>query len=231
MKNKLKKTLITVCVLILLLGLAFIIYVNDYYRADSIATGYLENDSTLVIEDDFILLPSDSDTAFIFYPGGKVEVSAYLPILEKIRTETKMNIYLVEMPFNLAVFNINAANSIIQSNETIKTWIIGGHSLGGAMASQYASKNPESVDALILMGAYIYGDYPVENTLTIYGSLNTSVADKLEYDTNVVVIEGGNHAQFGNYGEQDGDESATISRDNQQAETVKAISHFLEDFK
>lgn len=231
MNNKLKNILLSLLIIILLLIAAFGIYVNDFYQADSIANGYLENDSTLLIEDNLIILPGESDRALIFYPGAKVEASAYLPILEKIRTETKMSIYLVKMPFNLAIFNMNAADSIIESNDFINPWIIGGHSLGGAMASQYASNNTETIDALILMGAYIYGDYPVEKTLTIYGSLNTSVGDKLDYDTNVVVIEGGNHAQFGNYGEQTGDVSATISRDNQQALTVEAISYFFEAVK
>ena len=84
------------------------------------------------------------------------------------------------------------------------------------------------VEGLILLGAYIYGDYPEENTLTVYGSLNQSVEDHLDYTRNIVEIEGGNHAQFGNYGPQKGDPPAAISAQEQQAQTVDAIEAFLD---
>lgn len=84
------------------------------------------------------------------------------------------------------------------------------------------------MDGLILLGAYLYGDYPVEQTLTVYGSLNQSVEDKLDYTENVVEIQGGNHAQFGNYGTQKGDPPAIISSQEQQSQTVTAIQDFLE---
>ena len=95
------------------------------------------------------------------------------------------------------------------------------------MASQFASEHPDEVDGLILLGAYLYGDYPPSDTLTIYGSLNQSVEDKIDYTENVVEIEGGNHAQFGNYGPQEGDLPATISAEEQQAQAVAAISGFI----
>ena len=100
--------------------------------------------------------------------------------------------------------------------------------MGGAMASQFASQHPQQVDGLILLGAYLYGNYPMEQTLTVYGSLNQSVEDKLDYSENVVEIQGGNHAQFGNYGLQKGDPPATISSQEQQSQTVTAIQDFLE---
>lgn len=99
--------------------------------------------------------------------------------------------------------------------------------MGGAMASNYASKNQDKLEGLILLASYIYGDYPEEDTLTVYGSLNTSVSDKIDYIENIVEIEGGNHAQFGNYGEQKGDAEATISRVDQQDIAVEAIYNFF----
>ena len=100
--------------------------------------------------------------------------------------------------------------------------------MGGAMASDYASKHQDKVEGLILLGAYIYGNYPAENSLTVYGTFNTSVAKKINYTENIVVIEGGNHAQFGNYGKQKGDPDATISSEEQQNIAVEAIRGFLE---
>jgi len=99
--------------------------------------------------------------------------------------------------------------------------------MGGAMASAYASKHPDKVMGLILLGAYVYGDYPPERALTIYGTFNTSVAEKIDYTENIVIIEGGNHAQFGNYGRQKGDPDATISSTEQQNVAVAAIKEFL----
>lgn len=95
------------------------------------------------------------------------------------------------------------------------------------MASKFASDHPDRVNGLILLGAYIYGDYALENTLTIYGTLDGLVAEDIDYTTNTVPIEGGNHAQFGNYGPQKGDLTATISTQEQQVQTVAAIEAFI----
>ncbi len=120
-----------------------------------------------------------------------------------------------------------AAEEVIPQFPEIRHWYIAGHSMGGAMASQFASDHPDQVDGLILMGAYIYGDYPGEDTLAIYGSLNQSVEAHIDYTENIVEIEGGNHAQFGNYGPQKGDPPATISAEAQQKQTVEAVEAFL----
>jgi hypothetical protein len=107
-----------------------------------------------------------------------------------------------------------------------------GHSLGGAMAASYAAAHDDKIDNLVLLAAYslddltkadmdVYSFYGSEDKVLnmekyqgCYGNLPT---DKVEH-----VIEGGNHAYFGNYGEQDGDGTATITRDEQQ-ETVLDI--------
>lgn len=161
-----------------------------------------KNDGITVKDNLTILSPSyPSDTAIIFYPGAKVEAGAYLPLLDQVR-QTGVACFLVHMPFHMAIFNPNAAEDVISEFSDISHWYIAGHSMGGAMASRFAASHPDQVDGLILMGAYIYGDYPDEKTLTIYGSLNQSVEDHIDYTENIVEIEGGNHAQFGNYGLQ-----------------------------
>ena len=189
----------------------------------------IQSDATVRVQDNLIILSpaTPSDTALIFYPGAKVEYTAYLPILEKIKQSCGITCILVKMPFNMAIFDTNAADKIIDQLPDIKNWYIGGHSMGGAMASDYASKHQEKVKGLILLGAYIYGNYPDKYALTVYGTFNTSVAEKINYTENIVVIEGGNHAQFGNYGKQKGDPDATISSEEQQNITVAAIKDFL----
>jgi hypothetical protein len=229
MKKRRRIVLASVLALVLLMAAAFFIYVGDYYRADAEAQAVRHDDATLLVRDNLIVLsPSEpSDTALIFYPGGKVEAIAYLPILEKIRASCGITCILVKMPFNLAVFDANAADKIYSQFPDIKNWYIGGHSLGGAMASNYAAKHQDRIQGLILLGAYIYGDFPANKALTIYGSLNVAVAEKVTYTKNVVVIAGGNHAQFGNYGKQKGDLDAAITREEQQDIAVAAIQAFL----
>lgn len=206
----------------------FFWYVSDYYRAEDVALEVLaQSDGISTQENLTILSPSyQSDTAIIFYPGAKVEAEAYLPLLNQIR-QTGITCILVDMPFHMAIFDSNAAEDVMAQFPQIEHWYLAGHSMGGAMTSKFAAEHPDEVDGLILMGAYIYGDYPDEDTLTIYGSFNQSVEDKIDYTENIVEIEGGNHAQFGNYGMQKGDPPAEISAEEQQKQTVEAIEAFF----
>lgn len=227
-----QKFLIGIGILILVLALcagAFFWYASDYYRAEDVALEVMAQDSGISVQDNLTILSTSvpSDTAIIFYPGAKVEAAAYLPLLDKIR-QTGVTCILVDMPFHMAIFDSNAAQDVMEDFPEYSHWYIAGHSMGGAMASQFAASHPDEVDGLILLGAYIYGDYSPQDTLTIYGSLNQSVEDKLDYTENVVEIQGGNHAQFGNYGPQKGDLPATISAEEQQNQTVDAIRTFLE---
>lgn len=224
MKKK-EKIILLLLLLVLIIGVAFTLYVNDYYHAETDALKVLDGEN-ITVSKDCITLKGNSDIGIIFYPGAKVEAESYLPILSKLR-DRGFTTVLVKMPFNMAIFNVNAADKIIKDNSDIKYWYIAGHSMGGAMASSYAAKNQEKVEGLILLGSYIYGDYPEERALTIYGSLNQSVEDKINYTKNIVEIEGGNHAQFGNYGFQKGDLEATISAVEQQDISVDAITTFI----
>ena len=218
----------SVLLLLVILGGAFFWYVSDYYPAEDVALEVMAQDSGITVQGDLtILTPTyPTDTAIVFYPGAKVEAEAYLPLLDQIR-RTGVACILVHMPFHMAIFDANAAEEVIAQFPEFQHWYIAGHSMGGAMASKFAADHPDQVDGLILMGAYIYGDYPEEKTLTIYGSLNQSVEDHIDYTENIVEIEGGNHAQFGNYGPQKGDPAAAISAQEQQAQTVAAIEAFL----
>ena len=226
-----KKLTVALGIVVLLLAVcagAFFWYVSDYYPAEDVALEVMAQDSGITVQDNLtILSPSvPSDTAIIFYPGAKVEAEAYLPLLDQIR-QTGVTCILVHMPFHMAIFDADAAEGVMEQFPEIQHWYMAGHSMGGAMASRFAADHPEEIDGLILLGAYIYGDYPDENTLTVYGSLNQSVEDHIDYTENIVEIEGGNHAQFGNYGPQKGDLPATISTEEQQAQTVDAIEQFL----
>lgn len=228
MRKWLKISLVSLTGLLIIAAIGFLVYVSDYYRADDMAIAVMTGTNVKKQDNIITLTPGvPTDTGLIFYPGAKVEHTAYLPLLEQL-TKQGITCVLAEMPFNLAIFDADAADKAIKALPDIKNWYIGGHSLGGAMASGYASKNSDSVAGLILLGAYIYGDFPTEKTLTLYGSEDNILNKaKLTYTQNVLEIKGGNHAGFGNYGAQRGDGIAKISSQEQQEQTVSAILEFI----
>ena len=73
----------------------------------------------------------------MFYPGAKVEETAYAPLLRAI-AEAGMDACLVKMPFRLAIFGVDRADRVMAAHD-YERWYIGGHSLGGAMAARYAA--------------------------------------------------------------------------------------------
>ncbi|HPX00098.1 MAG TPA: alpha/beta fold hydrolase, partial [Sedimentibacter sp.] len=158
-------------------------------------------------------------------------------LMQKI-AERGYTCVLMKMPFNLAVFDIDAADRAFKEIAEVDFWYVGGHSLGGAMSSEFAQKNPEKIKGIILLGAYTSGD--LSNTdlklLSIYGSedkiLNLEALEesktKEPKDSRLQIIKGGNHAYFGNYKEQKGDGIAYITNDEQQNMTADMIAEFFE---
>ena len=77
------------------------------------------------LEDNTIVYgAAEADTGLIFYPGGKVEYKAYEPLMKALASEGVMCV-LVEMPFHLAVLDVNAAEGIQEMYPDIKNWYIG----------------------------------------------------------------------------------------------------------
>ena len=240
-KRKLKtgtKILIVFFVFILVVIGAFLVYVSDYYRADDLAieaASLGEGIDISCTNGALVFDPGNADTALIFYPGGKVEYLAYEPLMIAIARQGILCI-LPKMPFNLAVFDMNAADTYISDYPEILHWYLGGHSLGGSMAASYTSKNIDNVEGLVLLASYSTADMSSADirVLSIYGS-NDGVLNKESYQSNKSnlpadlteeVLKGGNHAGFGSYGPQKGDGSADISAEQQQSEAAQVVAVF-----
>ena len=241
-----KKKLVAGIVLSVLFALILAcgIYLSDYYKADfseiERVLGKSENqlyEKSLLKEGTLCFLPkAGAKTGFVFYPGGKVQYNAYEPLLAKL-AEKGIACFLVKMPFNLAVFNINGAKEVLNQFPEIENWFIGGHSLGGSMAASFLGKNQFDIKGLILLASYSTVDFSEVDIklLSIFGSedgvlnLEKYTENKSHFSKNAkeVVIEGGNHAGFGFYGPQKKDGKASISSINQIEQTARLILEFI----
>ncbi|MDO4943554.1 MAG: alpha/beta hydrolase [Lachnospiraceae bacterium] len=226
-------------VLIPIIAAAFVLftffwYVNDYYHSDERVQKYLQENvpvNVKEISDGLFLDGPGKESAMIFYPGAKVEYTAYLPLLYEL-AEQGVDCFLIKMPCNLAFLGQNKATDIMNEYQ-YKSWYLSGHSLGGAMAASYSAEHLKDLDGLVLLAAYPTKSLKSDtfSVVSIYGSedgvLNMhKVKDGrsfMPFDYTEVCVEGGNHAWFGNYGEQEGDKTASISRDEQQQQAVEAI--------
>ena len=238
MKKKIIFSIIIVLILSLVGGTVY--YINDYYRADDVAVSLIStpNTSVTVTEENgvFTFAPQNATKGIIFYPGGKVEAESYAPLMHSLAEKGVFTV-LVTMPGNLAVLDMNAADGICEQYPEIESWYMAGHSLGGSMAASYIAENSKDFDGIILLASYSTADLSNSNldVLSIYGS-NDGVLNMEKYEeckTNLPndfsesVIDGGCHAFFGAYGEQDGDGKATITRDEQIEITVNEILQFI----
>ena len=216
-------------------------YVNDYYRADAAALAVMadENgdaDGVVVREmsgNKAAFVPDEPKAGLIFYPGAKVQPEAYAPLLEQC-AERGVLCVLVRPLFNLAILDENAAEGVQAQFPEIDSWIVAGHSMGGVAASDYASRHSGDFDGLAFLASYPTADLAEfdGNAVSVAGT-NDEVLDrgnyesarsKLPADASELEIAGGNHANFGNYGEQAGDGTASISREEQQSRTADAIA-------
>jgi len=216
-------------------------YLSIHYTAQDEALAVLSDHSGVSVSEidgGYKIDSSGEKTAMIFYPGAKVDATAYLPLMQQI-AESGIDCYLLKTPFRMPIFDKDAADRIIANNH-YDTWLLSGHSMGGLIASSYAAEHADTVDGVVLLAAY-----PTKKLsdslklLSVYGT-EDSVLEQDVYlhakqyfptDFTEKIIDGGNHAGFGNYGPQKGDGKATITAQDQQTQTAFAIRQFADTFQ
>lgn len=243
MKSKKKIILFIVLGLITVALTGFAFYVSDYYHADNRALAALSPTSSYSVSNnaDFItFIPAQnlSKTGIIIYPGAKIQAEAYSVIASELASNGYTTT-IVKMPFNLAFFGANKADRVIANHSEIDEWVIAGHSLGGVFASDYAVNHPDKIRGVIYLAAYPNNNASnaTFKALSIRGSRDnlTTASDvsknlnKFPANTTIITIIGGNHFNFGDYGAQAGDNNSTITREQQQNQTVTLILGFLKN--
>ena len=232
MTKKKRRLILAAGLLLLALALALLLSVSQVYRAGDRALQALTSDTVQVERTDYgwFFDGPGEDTALIFYPGGRVEETAYAPLLHSLAHQG-LDVCLVKMPLRLAVFGMNAADGVIARYDYAH-WLIGGHSLGGAVAAIYAASH--ELDGVILLAAYPTRSVD-EPVLLLCGS-EDGVIDREKLAASgqfgaveEQVIAGANHAQFGDYGAQRGDGLAAISAEKQQSLACAAIAVWREE--
>ena len=240
--NRKKRIVIVIMFMLLIMAGGCVWYINDYYHVTDWDGAMSDTSAVKVVKTStgYLYDGPGEDTALIFYPGAKVQDIAYAPMLKEL-AENGVDCYLVHMPGNLAIFGVNKAEEVLREaadgEQNYEHRYLAGHSLGGAMAASFAATHSEELDGLIFLGAYSTKDLSGTDlrVLSLYGSedqvLNreklTESHELMSTDFAEYVIEGGNHAQYGDYGEQKGDGTASITAEEQRNIVTEKILTFV----
>jgi hypothetical protein len=241
-------------------ALVIFLSVTDIVKAESFpamteALSAMEPDDNVTVQtekltfalfnrDYFVFKPvgTEPTKGFLFYPGGLVDPIAYAPPAHAIAAAGYL-VVIVSMPFDLAPFGWRRGNHILREFDSIKTWAIGGHSVGGAFACKFAKKYPSKVSGVVVWASTPSAAFRLDETdikvISIYGSKDgeaeelAKAAEFFPAGTPFVVIQGGNHTQCGYYNtapdpQQPGDNPADISREEQQRQMIEATLDFLD---
>ena len=235
--RKLRRAILILAVCAGVIVIACALYINDYYRAGDKALQILtgtDGDVAISREGDWITFDGSGEgAALAFYPGAKVEASAYAPLMADI-ARRGVDAFLLESPLRLALLDIGAAGRAMASRPDAR-WFVGGHSMGGVAASYFAAMHPKNVAGVVLLASYPASNLPEGMRLLSIRGDRDGVLQMHRYDksrskwprdSREYVIAGGNHAGFGDYGPQRGDGAVDIAPEEQQAEAADWIAAF-----
>ncbi|OPA77704.1 hypothetical protein BVG16_14795 [Paenibacillus selenitireducens] len=243
--RRVKRTLLIILAVLLIIVGAGAWYLWPY-DTDAVAVQAMQGDAVVKVTESkqgIVFEPAHDPVqtmGILFYPGAKVNPEGYAPMAKDLASAGYRTI-IVKMPLNMAILGKDRAKAWMQQYPD-QTFVIGGHSLGGAMAARYAAANPKGIRGLFFLAAYADSGAPLSKSkelpvLSIIAS-NDKVLDWDSYNANrsnlpentqYMTIEGGNHAQFGDYGVQKGDGQATITPEEQRHKVVKALTDWLSE--
>ncbi|WP_242242111.1 alpha/beta hydrolase [Bacillus cereus group sp. BfR-BA-01309] len=233
MKKWMKIVLYSLLGILLMGSISFFVWSQFTYKPTKEALSLVEYKKE---EDNIVFGQKDAKVGVIFYQGAKVEAEAYSYLGEALAKDGHF-VVMPKLPLNLAIFGINVVDSVMEQYPEVQKWYVAGHSMGGAMISKYAFQHEDKIDGIIFLGSYPADDFSTKSIpmLSIYGEVDAlATVEKIENykklmskNTTMHMIKGGNHAYFGMYGEQKGDNASLITPKAQRDETVKVIEQWL----
>lgn len=237
MKKWLLRIVLSILALLIIAMISFVVYAQFDYGPSEVLT---ENVDLSAVESDgegLIFQPeSPNGKGVILYQGAKVQKEAYAYLAQSLR-EQGFVVSIPQLPLNFGILGSGTAGAVIEEHPEVEEWFVGGHSLGGVAASFYAEDPSPKLAGLFFLGSYPASDFSESELpmLSIYGELDgLSTIDSIDEsrellpdDSVFVDIEGGNHAQFGLYGEQKGDNPAEITPIEQQDQVVDSLTEWM----
>lgn len=191
-----------------------------------------------------VLAPTaDSDSTGVFFqPGALVDPRAYAAVLRPL-AEAGHTVVITKQPMGIGFLALGALDDARSAFPGVSGWVVGGHSLGGTVASLEAD-SADSADASPAVGLLLFASYPagdISDSLTVPvmsisgtrdglatpDEIAASKAD-LPAGTEFVVIDGGSHAQFGSYGSQSGDNTPEIGDADAREQISDAVLRFVD---
>lgn len=225
--------------------IALIAWLRPYPAIEPALTAMHSTSTVTVTETstEIVLAPTGTpdSTAVFFQPGALVDARAYAAVLRP-QAEQGTVVVIAKQPLGIAFLSLNAFDAARAQFPEVKGWVLGGHSLGGTVAAMQAEAGQHDAHSPAV-GLFLYASYPSTDMSTtlripvasISGSrdglatpakIDASRAN-LPADSQFTVIEGADHAQFGAYGPQTGDNPATISADDARTQIADATTTFL----
>ncbi|WP_368907662.1 alpha/beta hydrolase [Bacillus wiedmannii] len=233
MKKWMKIVLYSLLGILLMGSISFFVWSQFSYKPTKEALSLVDDKKD---EENIVFGENDAKIGVVFYQGAKVEAEAYSYLGEALAKDGYF-VVMPKLPLNLAILGINAVDSVMEQYPEVQKWYVAGHSMGGAMISKYAFQHEDKVGGIIFLGSYPADDFSTKSIpmLSIYGEVDAlATVEKIENNkklmsknTTMHMIKGGNHAHFGMYGEQKGDNASLITAKAQRDETVKVMEEWL----
>lgn len=221
------------------IGLAAVVLVLRPLVATPVALDAIESDADVTISDTRAHTTYDptspAGASLVLYPGARVDPRAYA-VLARGVAEEGHRVVVLKCPFDIAFLCPQPPDAGLAPDGP---WAIGGHSLGGVVASQVTDSAASTADGLVFWASYPLPDLSGRDDLavaSVFGERDglttfldvTSRKDLLPDDTVYTPVLGAIHSYFGDYGEQRGDGEPAVDRQTAQAEIIRATVEALQ---
>ncbi len=235
-KSNMKNTVLKILLVIAILLMAGSIGVGDYSHVKFDVQAFNAQDHGYEVEeapDEFMAyVPAGAKDGIIFYPGGNIEYTAYMELLDKF-AEKGILCVAVHMPRNIPFLGTDQADRYIEQYPQIENWYLMGHDKGGTAAAKYVAKTDRDIQGLCLLASFSRADLTRKDVkvLVMYGTSDAQISmvnynkglKKLPEGYVEQIIRGGNHSYYGHYEVNREDSVGKISREKQQETVLEAM--------